>query len=467
MAITVQRNNIIVGAISGFEVKRTGIGGAGRGIGATTGECTLRREVEYFDVDVEQAFGTIRKSPVSDKRFLSVSTAEASLQRLLEAWNDDQSISSGVDADSFDRVQSDKAFASAKFYTATGTDLGEDLPRGLASSGSTIFMIGNTDHATGGRRLYRINTLGQTSAVSDANTRFNFGVGTDGTDNTHLQPFGLTVHNNVLYTIGQIGGSGNVILYSLNQSSGLATSVGPLGSGTIDDGAFGLASNGTTMWAIAQSASARNLYTVNVSTGGATRVGSSNGFGVTATGAAGLAHGTGSHNNLYALLQTASGWALYLMDKSDGSASQVGSAVNFGLDTTSYGTVTPTGMTYFAGDLWVADSTQDGLIKLDAASGTAVAVGDQDTMYLNNMPTGGNIDNLEKEVKIIVPGDRGRFRAYKFWNCVSVAPAEHMYQKNGVTMVPYEFEVLVDPNRTDGQYGVIKDFPTLVLAEAF
>lgn len=477
MAITVQRNNIVVGAITGFEIGKAGLR-ANRGIGATTGECTLRREVEFFDVDVEQAFGTIRKSPVSDKRFLSVSTAEMSLQRLLEAWNDDQSVSAGVvDAD-FDQVSAEKANPTANFYTADTTDVGETAPAGLAHDGTRFLMIGNTTD-----KLYQVNNLGQTRSLTEVGVA-NFDLAS-APANAILG--GLTVFGTTVYSVAR-GSSGNGILVEINPTNGRAAKAGTgtdLGTGSAGGVLGGLTNDNTNLYAILEGASnAWGLYNVNRATGVAAAVGSATRFGVGTSATAaqfeagGLAYG---NDKLYALLKpnTASGWSLYEVAKdgttpAPGIATKVGTLTNLGLpdghggtDPTADAAPVPTGLTFFDGQLWAADSAYGGLIRIDPATGQARPVGDTSSMFMNNMPTGGNIDNLEKRVKIIVPGASNTFRVYIFYNCVSVAPAEHSYQKNGLTMVPYEFEVLVDPNRRDGQYGVIKDFPTVARAEAF
>ena len=449
VAITVQRNNIIVGAISGFEIGRVGEA-PNRGIGGTTGECTIRREIEYFDVDIEQAFGTLRKSPVSDKRFLSVSTAEASLQRLLEAWNDDQSISAGIVDGDFDVVQASKSVAGA-FPTTMGTSSGETAPRGLTHDGTQFYMIGGTESS-----LYVMNALGQVRKIQAGNIT-NYGQA----DQTF---WGLASIGSVVYGIAR-GSTGNGSLYTFDTTTGAATLVGELG----DEASFavyGLAASDADAAApnvlyalLADTAVGFSLCTVDRTTGTATNVGD-----VSLEGPGGLAWGNGG---LYAMLEHGgNGWGLYQLDTSDGSATQVGNADNFGLPA-SAGTVVPRGLTFFDGDFWAAIDSAGSLMRINPDSGVGRLAGDIDTMYMNNMPTGGNIDNLEKQIKIIVPGANNRFRAYKFYTCVSTAPAEHMYQKNGLTMVPYEFEVLVDPNRSDGQYGIIKDFPTEMLAEAF
>lgn len=446
--IRVERNNIVVGAINSFEV-------GGFQIGATTGEVTVRREIEFFDVDVEQAFGTIRKSPVTDKRFLAVSTAEASLQNLLNAWNDDQQIG-GAASSARDSVLSQKSAAAAQFGQSEGA------PLGLANDGNRILMIGGTAHTGGvGRRLYSVDSLGRATIIKGSGAGNNFGV-------SGGEFWGATYHGGRLYTVSNAPALSLYTVATTGVSAGDATIVGTALGASIT-GVRGLASDGTNLWVAGSTSSQAKLYAISASAGSATAVGSGNfGSGVNAARTAGLAYG-GGKLFVVAAVDSATAWALYEVNTSTSALTRIGSATNFGLSTDAsiYGTVTPGGMTYFDGQLWLADSEKDGLIRINPATGVAVEVGDIDTLYMNNMPTGALVSEIEKPVKIIVPGPNDRYRAYKFNRCVSVTPAEHMYQKNGLTMVPYEFEVLVDPSSAQGHYGIIRDFPLFADADAF
>lgn len=266
-------------------------------------------------------------------------------------------------------------------------------------------------------------------------------------------------------------------MYTLGLSgvnAGVAARVGGVDAlGSALTNVRGLTNNGTLMWVIGRNTAETALYTVNTSTGVGTIVGTRIGpSAIPAAQAAGLAYGGG---RLYAVLAFAVGeWQVYEVDPSDGTTTAVREGateiVNFGLNVDTYGTVTPGGLTYFDGQLWMVDSAKGGLIRIPvtgADRGRGSEVGDVTTMYMNNMPTGARVSEIEKEVKIIVPAPNDRYRAYRFNRCVSVASAEHSYQKNGLTMVPYEFESLVDPSSTQGHYGIIRDFPTFELADAF
>ena len=123
-------------------------------------------------------------------------------------------------------------------------------------------------------------------------------------------------------------------LYTINRTTGAATRVGSdsatFGSGVNNPN--GMAWDGTTLWMVDEGNVA--LHSVDRSTGAATRVGSAVEFGVSVSEPSGLAwDGT----TLYMVSYDTD--ALYTLDRTTGIATQVGSAVEFGIpDTSSFET---------------------------------------------------------------------------------------------------------------------------------
>ena len=100
----------------------------------------------------------------------------------------------------------------------------EQLPTGLASDGTSLYMLGDTNDA-----IYTVNTTtGDATRVNSTVT--SFGVG-------ETNPRGLAFHNSKLYMVG----GDHDRLYEINKSTGRATAVRPpLNTG------FGLGPNATT-----------------------------------------------------------------------------------------------------------------------------------------------------------------------------------------------------------------------------
>ena len=414
--IRVDRDRIIYGSILSFKIDDVETG-------ATTGEVTVRRAVEYFDITVEQVNGTIAKSLINDQRFLELSLAEANLPNIRRAWDD--------------------AGGIVVSQTYEDFDASEELPWGLANNNIRIHMVGQTNDG-----LYRLDSLGQATRVRASNAVVDptsFGLATP-----ESMPTGLAFHGDQLYMVGQATKK----LYAINSDDGTAAIVQVGATATDDFGApveelpTGLASDGTTLYMVGETG--KELYTLNLTTGAAAALASpATNFGTVAEEKPrGLAwDGT----NLYML--GAMNSALYQLDTTTGIATRIGAASNFGVGETE-----PTGLTWFNSSLWMTGTTTKKLYKLSNITGMAEAVGDKEVLNLNNPSN----SELEHRIELISPGADGRYRRYTFYRAVSISEGEHMIQKDGLTMVPLSFEILNDPLKTEGaQFGKIEDIPIL------
>ncbi len=121
-------------------------------------------------------------------------------------------------------------------------DVAETMPRGLASIGGILYMIGDNDN---NETLYKIEdpSSGIAVSVSDPPPPASFGAVNEG------MPYGLASIDNTLYMVGQA----NRALYRVNTSTGVATQVGSAtnfgiaGSNAIPTG---LASIGQTLYMV-------------------------------------------------------------------------------------------------------------------------------------------------------------------------------------------------------------------------
>ena len=426
-SIRVDRDRIIYGSILSFKIDDVETG-------ATTGEATVRRAVEYFDVTVEQVNGTIAKSIINDQRFLELTLAEANLANIRRAWDDAGAI------------------IVSQTFTNFG-DVAEQLPWGLAANNLRIYMVGDTNAG-----LHSVDNLGRATRVRASNAVVNptaFGLAT-----AELLPRGIAFIGDQMYMVGET----NAVLYALSSTDGTATTVPssspPTDFGTVaEDMPRGLASDGTTLWMVGETGA--ELYTLDTTTGIATALSTpATTFGLTGTSAIddprGLAH---DGTNLYMLGQNSSNAgptnALYQVDTTTGIATRIGSSLNFGVGATN-----PTGLTWFNNSLWMNDQQTARIYKLSNTTGMATAVGDKEVYNLNN-PSNTAI-GLEHKLELISPGADARYRRYTFYRAVSISEGEHMIQKDGLTMVPLSFEILNDPLKAQGaQFGKIEDIPSL------
>lgn len=126
---------------------------------------------------------------------------------------------------------------------------------------------------------------------------------------------GLVSHNGVMY----LANNNDASLYTVNTTTGAATRVGDFRTTTIS-GIGNMASHNGALYLIG-SGTDRNLYTVNTTTGAATRVGS---FGIDGITNVYIA----SHNGvLYAIGATRPGNFLYTVNPATGEFSAVGSSL--------------------------------------------------------------------------------------------------------------------------------------------
>lgn len=409
--IRVDRDRIIYGSILSLKIDDVETG-------ATTGEVTVRRAVEYFDVQVEQAHGTIAKSMINDQRFLELTLAEANLPNIRRAWD-------GPDV------------VVTRSYT--NFNASEEAPYGLANDGIRIYMVGQTNQG-----LYTVDSLGKAKRVRATNAVVDptsFGLTT-----AEATPTGLAFHGDDLYMMGQTRPG----LYKVNPQDGTAAAVGDAYTGSGKEILpTGLASNGTNLYVVGDTND--GLSSVNITTGALTAIPSSSpptDFGVSEGSPRGLAwDGT----NMFMVGGDTA--ALYRLNLTTGEATRIGAATNFGVGATA-----PTGLTYFNNRLWMTDTTTKAIYQLNPQTGMASPVGDQETLNLDNP----NNSELEHRIEMITPGADGRYRRYTFYRAVSISEGEHMVQKDGLTMVPLSFEILNDPLKRDGaQFGKIEDIPSL------
>ena len=108
----------------------------------------------------------------------------------------------------------------------------------------------------------------------------------------------------------------------------------------------GAPSDGGTLYMLGGSKAA--LYTLNPTTGTATRVGSANDFGVGESNPSGLAY----HNGTFYMVG-GSNDALYTLNPTTGRAARVGSATAFGI-----GETVPTGLASHNGTLYMVGADQ-------------------------------------------------------------------------------------------------------------
>ena len=221
-----------------------------------------------------------------------------------------------------------------------------------------VYMLGNEVDA-----LYTLNTdTGVAAKVSSTTT--DFGVGED-------MPTGLVWHKNKLYMVGKTTDA----LYTVDPGTGAATRVGIHHRfGIREDEPWGLASDGSTLHMVGsaldhdddeQTPGVGALYTLNTSTGAATRVGIQDGFGVSENSPAGLSWHNGT---LYMLGDDTD--ALYTVNTTTGTATKVGSATAFGVNDD-----TPAGLASSGGTLYMTGRSTYALYTLDTDTGVATRMG--------------------------------------------------------------------------------------------
>ena len=233
---------------------------------------------------------------------------------------------------------------------STGAAIGESIdlssitrsPSDLAWDGSDLYMIGH------GTSLWRIDldlmpveiTLIAASGVED------FGI-------PAADASGLAWDGTNLYMLG------NRHLYTLDRTEGIVIKRGITGFGVLENFAHGLAWDGTNLYMKGRRTS--SLYTLDRTTGAATRVTSLNRLGTIG----GLAW---DGNHLYELNTVEE--ALYRLNRVTGSRTRIGSAENFGINE-----MRPTGLSWDGTNMYMTGYDTESLSSIDRTTGIATEIG--------------------------------------------------------------------------------------------
>ena len=234
-------------------------------------------------------------------------------------------------------------------------NVGEQQPRGLASDGTNLYMIGSTNDA-----LYTVDTAtGNATRVGPSIT--SFGVG-------ETEPTGLEFHNSKLYMVGEA----NERLYEIDKATGQATAVRPplnTGFGASITQPRGITNHSGTLYMVNDG----GHYLSSVDSNGiATRIGNATRYGVTDLEIRDLAS---DGTNLYGLGKvTTSGSeteGLYTLSTSNGTATFIGTTgvTSFGVSETS-----PEGLASDGTNLWMVGGNAV-LYKLNTSTSGATVVG--------------------------------------------------------------------------------------------
>ena len=232
----------------------------------------------------------------------------------------------------------------------------EASPSGLASIGDTLYMVNFADSSSGGV-LYSLGLVGATAGLA---TQIR-------TITIRVASRGLASIGNTLYLVGDFNDS----LFTLDPNSGNPARVNSIVTGfnasettprglasiTDDDGT-------TTLYMVGDQNDA--LYTVDISDGSIARVAA----GVTSFGTVNETNPYGLasiDNTLYMVggenVPRDGNNALYRLNTTTGVATQVGSAMNFGI---SGNAVQPTGLASIDQTLYVVDtSARNALFKAE------------------------------------------------------------------------------------------------------
>ena len=249
----------------------------------------------------------------------------------------------------------------------TGAGIVGHVSQTVALSENRQFVLNASSSAGTDTKVFRFHTSMQADITRGIAERIggdpvdNFGV------NTTL-PSGLAFDPNTdtLYMVSR----DNSNLYTVNTSTGAATRVGTSNNFGVNEGdPTGLAfdSNSNTLYMVGLDNLA--LFTVNTSTGVATRVGSSTRFGISESTPTGLAFDSDT-DTLY--MVGLNNLALLTVNTSTGVATRVGSSTRFG--------VSESGSRCLAFDpntntLYMSGSSNRVLFTLDTSTGVATRVG--------------------------------------------------------------------------------------------
>ena len=239
-------------------------------------------------------------------------------------------------------------------------DFGVDETRahGLAWDGTTLWMVGDSNSV-----LYEVGRLpvlapGEARQIGRANA---FGVNEN-------SPFGLTWDGINLYMIGR----DNDALFTVNRDTGVATRVGNATRfGRNLQNIWGFAWNGSNLYMIDGSGTNVSLYTLDRITGAATRITGRRGFGVNES------NGPMAWDGTQMYLGGTNTRALYTLDLTTMRATKVGRG--FGNN------VIPTDMAWDGTNLYLVDDTNDALFTVDRTTGVATRVGSASAFGVNEL----------------------------------------------------------------------------------
>ena len=231
----------------------------------------------------------------------------------------------------------------SRIGTANQFGVAEDAPNGLASIAdggtTTLYMVGRQNVV-----LYTLDTA--TGIATRVGTADNFGVAEE-------NPHGLASIGDILYMVG----GDTDVLYTLDTDSGEATRVGTadqFGVTPAEAEARGLASIGDTLYMVGGSTDV--LYTLDTDSGEATRVGTADQFGGAEEE---LPRGLTSIGDTLYMVGTNTD-VLYTLDTSSGVATRVGSANQFGVTENA-----PNGLASIGDTLYMVGETNDALYKAE------------------------------------------------------------------------------------------------------
>ena len=229
----------------------------------------------------------------------------------------------------------------------------EMLPRDLTTDGSTVYMIGGTNNC-----LYTLDTfIGQATRVGSAS---NWGSGNE----TAAQ--GIAHDGTTLYMVG----SGNDALYTVNTTDGTAARVDAtttsFGTSPAIADPKGLLALGTRLYMLADDGNG-SLWTVHKTDETATRVNPPIvDFGQSITAVYGL---TADRSTLWMMGNTASGPAVYTLDKTNGNSTKLGGAGSY------LSISTPSGIAYHNSTLYITDNTADAIYTFNQTNGSLTRIG--------------------------------------------------------------------------------------------
>ena len=220
----------------------------------------------------------------------------------------------------------------SRIGTADDFGISETVPRGLASIGDTLYMVGRTNQA-----LYTLDITPGSSTLGEAT---QVGLLNQGGGVSELDPQDLASITDGGTTTLYMVGDTHDFLYTLDITPGSSTLGKATRVGSLDQSGLaeprGLASIGNTLYMVGQDGeddSRTRLYTLDITPGSstlgkATKVGSATNFGVTPAETA--PQGLASIGDTLYMVGTNTD-VLYTLDTSSGIATIVGATSEFGV----------------------------------------------------------------------------------------------------------------------------------------